>query len=101
VLKTARVRLGAGVLVGTGSVVGIGVTAEPGAQVGALTVVPKFRRLAAGTVSVGVPARTMGGAGAPDGADGRTRGVGTGVRRSPPPAGAAEAAAPVSTPGSA
>jgi len=101
VLKTARVRLGAGVLVGTGSVVGIGVTAEPGAQVGALTVVPKFRRLAAGTVSVGVPARTMGVAGEPDGADGRTRGVGTGARRSPPPADAAEAAAPVSTPGSA
>ncbi len=61
VLKTARVRLGAGVLVGTGSVVGIGVTAEPGAQVGALTVVPKFRTLRAGTVSVGVPARTLGG----------------------------------------
>lgn len=57
VLKTARVRLGAGVLVGTGSVVGIGVTAEPGAQVGALTVVPKFRTLAAGHCYMGAPAR--------------------------------------------
>ena len=57
VLKTARVRLGAGVLVGTGSVVGIGVTAEPGAQVGALTVVPKHRTLAAGRCYMGAPAR--------------------------------------------
>jgi acetyltransferase-like isoleucine patch superfamily enzyme len=38
-------------------VVGIGVTAEPGAQVGALSVVPKFRTLAAGASYVGVPAR--------------------------------------------
>ena len=67
VLKTARVRLGAGVLVGTGSVVGIGVTAEPGAQVGALTVVPKFRTLRAGAVYLGVPARGVSGAGAGDG----------------------------------
>jgi acetyltransferase-like isoleucine patch superfamily enzyme len=56
VLKTAAVRLGAQTLIGTGSVVGIGVEAEPGAQVGALTVVPKFMQLAAGAVYTGVPA---------------------------------------------
>jgi hypothetical protein len=47
--------------------VGIGVTAEPGAQVGALTVVPKFRTLRAGAVYLGVPARGVSGAGAGDG----------------------------------
>ncbi len=56
VLKTAGVRLGSGTLIGIGSVVGIGVESEPGVQVGALSVIPKFSRLEAGGVYVGVPA---------------------------------------------
>ena len=56
VLKTARVVLGAGTLIGTGSVLGIGVRSGRDAQVGPLTVVPKFTELEPGAAYLGVPA---------------------------------------------
>ncbi|MGE0041719.1 MAG: hypothetical protein AB7H88_03240 [Vicinamibacterales bacterium] len=59
VVKTGRVRLGAGVTVGLGSMVGIGVEAGDNCQIGALSVVPKHSRLDAGDVYVGVPARKV------------------------------------------
>lgn len=57
ILKTAPVRLGRNVTVGLGSVVDIGVEAGPGCQIGALSFVPKFARLEADTVYVGIPVR--------------------------------------------
>lgn len=59
VVKTARVELGDGVGVGLGSVVGIGVRAAPGAQIGALSLVPKFSELEAGAVYAGIPVRRI------------------------------------------
>jgi len=59
VIKTAPVRLGRGVTIGIGSVVGIGVTAGPNAQVGALSLVPKFTHLEAGATYVGTPVRRL------------------------------------------
>lgn len=56
VMRTGRVRLGQNVMIGNGSVVGIGVTIEDGVQVGALSVVPKGVRLEAHGVYVGAPA---------------------------------------------
>lgn len=56
-VKTAHVRLGRGVTVGLGSIVGIGVTAEEGSQIGALSVVPKYSAIEANSVYAGVPAR--------------------------------------------
>ena len=58
-VKTARVRLGSGVTVGVGSVVGIGVEAGDGCRIGALSVVPKFRKLDAGGTYVGSPAHKL------------------------------------------
>jgi acetyltransferase-like isoleucine patch superfamily enzyme len=58
-VRTARVQLGAGVTVGAGAVVEIGVRAGPQAHIGALAFVPKFSRLAAGGVYVGVPVRRI------------------------------------------
>ncbi|MGE3273655.1 MAG: hypothetical protein AB7O67_00995 [Vicinamibacterales bacterium] len=58
-VKTGRVRLGAGVTVGLGSMVGIGVHADDRCQIGALSVVPKHTRLEAGAVYVGVPVRRI------------------------------------------
>jgi acetyltransferase-like isoleucine patch superfamily enzyme len=55
ILKTSSVRLGRDTLIGIGSVVGIGVESGNGVQVGALSVVPKFTKLEAGGVYVGVP----------------------------------------------
>ncbi len=55
VVKTAPVRIGANVTVGVGSVIGIGVEIGPDCQVGALSVVPKFRVLEAGGTYAGVP----------------------------------------------
>jgi acetyltransferase-like isoleucine patch superfamily enzyme len=59
VVKTAVVRLGNRVTVGTGSVIGIGVEIGDDAQVGALSVVPKHRRLEANSTYVGVPVRRI------------------------------------------
>jgi acetyltransferase-like isoleucine patch superfamily enzyme len=59
VVKTGRVRLGHGVTVGLGSMVGIGVEAGERCQIGALSVVPKYTRLEAGAVYAGVPARRI------------------------------------------
>lgn len=57
VVKTGRVRLGRGVTVGLGSMVGIGVVAGDRCQIGALSVVPKNTVLEEGGVYVGVPVR--------------------------------------------
>lgn len=58
-VKTARVKLGRGVTVGLGSVVGIGVQAGDGCVIGALSVVPKYARLEAGTTYAGAPVRPI------------------------------------------
>jgi acetyltransferase-like isoleucine patch superfamily enzyme len=58
-VKTGRVRLGRGVTVGLGSMVGIGVDAGERCQIGALSVVPKNTRLDAGAVYAGVPVRKI------------------------------------------
>lgn len=60
IVKTARVRLGNNVTIGTGSVVGIGVEIGDNTQVGALSVVPKHRKLMADSTYVGVPVRRLG-----------------------------------------
>lgn len=59
VVKTAPVRLGKNVTVGTGSVIGIGVEIGDNTQVGALSLIPKHRTLAANAVYVGVPVRRI------------------------------------------
>jgi acetyltransferase-like isoleucine patch superfamily enzyme len=59
VVKTGRVRLGRGVTVGLGSMIGIGVEAGERCQIGALSVVPKYTRLEAGVVYAGVPVRKI------------------------------------------
>jgi acetyltransferase-like isoleucine patch superfamily enzyme len=59
VVKTGRVRLGDHVTVGLGAALGIGVEAGANCQIGALTVVPKGTRLAAGATYAGVPARRI------------------------------------------
>jgi acetyltransferase-like isoleucine patch superfamily enzyme len=58
-VKTGRVRLGDGVTVGLGSMVGIGVTAGDRCQIGALSVVPKYTQLESGVIYAGVPARKI------------------------------------------
>src|SRR5512136_602098 len=55
VIKTGRVRLGHGVMVGLDSIVGIGVEAGPLCQIGALSLVPKYAKLEAGATYVGRP----------------------------------------------
>jgi len=59
VVKTARVRLGDRVTIGIGSVIEIGVEIGPGAQIGAMSFVPKYARLPGGTTYVGVPAEPI------------------------------------------
>ena len=59
VVKTGRVRLGRGVTVGLGSMVGIGVEAGERCQIGALSVVPKHTKLEAGAIYAGVPVRRL------------------------------------------
>lgn len=59
VVKTGRVRLGRGVTVGLGSMVGIGVEAGDRCQIGALSVVPKGEKLEPGGIYVGVPVRRL------------------------------------------
>lgn len=58
-VKTAPVRLAAGVTVGVGSVIGIGVSIGARTQVGALSVVPKYRTLEPDAVYGGVPVRRL------------------------------------------
>ena len=60
VVKTGRVVLASCVMVGLGSVIGIGVVAETGCQIGALSFVPKNAHLEAGATYAGVPARKLG-----------------------------------------
>jgi acetyltransferase-like isoleucine patch superfamily enzyme len=59
VLKTGRVRVGRGATIGVQTVVGIGVEIGDGCKVGALSLVPKGSRLAAGGVYVGIPVRQL------------------------------------------
>jgi len=59
IVKTAPVRLGRDVTVGVGAVVEIGVEAGAGCQIGALALVPKFSKLEAGGLYVGIPVRRV------------------------------------------
>jgi acetyltransferase-like isoleucine patch superfamily enzyme len=61
VVKTAAVRVGRNVTIGVESVVEIGVEIGDGAQVGALSFVPKFARLEAGKTYVGIPVHPIDG----------------------------------------
>ena len=56
VVKTARVRLDHNVTIGLGSVIEIGVEIGPGAQIGALSFVPKYAKLKGGVTYAGAPA---------------------------------------------
>jgi carbonic anhydrase/acetyltransferase-like protein (isoleucine patch superfamily) len=47
------------VTVGVGSVIGIGVEAGDGCQIGALSFVPKFEKLEAGAVYAGTPVKKL------------------------------------------
>ncbi len=58
VVKTSPIRLGRGTTVGVNSIVGIGVTTEPGCQIGALSYVPKHSHLGSGLYG-GVPVRAL------------------------------------------
>ncbi len=60
VVRTGRVRLGRGVIIGVGSVVDIGVVIGDEAQIGALSLVPKHTMLPGGATYVGIPARRLG-----------------------------------------
>lgn len=57
--KTAPVRLARGVTVGVGANVEIGVEAGPECQIGALSAVPKFRKLDGHSSYAGIPARKI------------------------------------------
>jgi acetyltransferase-like isoleucine patch superfamily enzyme len=59
VVNTGYVRLGDGVTVGLGSMVGIGVEAGDRCQIGALSVVPKNMKLERGAIYAGVPVRRI------------------------------------------
>jgi acetyltransferase-like isoleucine patch superfamily enzyme len=59
VVKTARVRLGRGVVVGIEAVIDIGVDAGDRCQIAALAFVPKFARLAPDCAYGGIPARPL------------------------------------------
>lgn len=59
IVRTGRVRLGEGVTVGLGSVVGIGVTAGPHCVIGAMSLVPKFTALDGHAVYAGVPVHKL------------------------------------------
>lgn len=59
VVKTGAVRLGRNVTIGVGSVIGIGVQVGDDTEVGALSVVPKHRRLEPNAVYGGVPVRRL------------------------------------------
>jgi acetyltransferase-like isoleucine patch superfamily enzyme len=55
VVKTASVRLGDRVSVGVGSIIEIGASIGDGAQIGALSFVPKYAELAPHAVYLGIP----------------------------------------------
>lgn len=59
-VKTAPVHLGARTVIGTGSVIGIGVTTGHGTHVGALSVVPKHATLEPDTAYAGAPVHRLG-----------------------------------------
>jgi acetyltransferase-like isoleucine patch superfamily enzyme len=59
---TGQVRTGRNVTLGTGSIIGIDVDIGDDAQVGALSLVPKHSRLAAGGVYYGIPVHLVTGA---------------------------------------
>jgi acetyltransferase-like isoleucine patch superfamily enzyme len=59
VVRTAAVRLGRNVTIGVGSYVEIGVEVGANTQVGALSVVPKHRRLEPDAIYGGVPVRRL------------------------------------------
>jgi len=59
VVKTAAVRIGDKVTIGVESVIEIGAEIGDGAQVGALSFVPKFARLEPGRTYVGIPVRAL------------------------------------------
>ncbi len=58
-VKTARVRLGDNVTAGVSSIIGIGVEAGRGCQIGALSLVPKHSKLEAGKTYVGIPVQIL------------------------------------------
>jgi acetyltransferase-like isoleucine patch superfamily enzyme len=58
-VKTGMVHLGRNVTIGVGSVVGIDVRVGAGAQVGALSLVPKHSNLAEGAVYAGIPVQRI------------------------------------------
>jgi len=59
IVKTAGVTIGDRVMIGLGSVVEIGVEIGSDVQIGALSFVPKYVRLAGGRTYVGVPASPL------------------------------------------
>lgn len=59
IVKTARVRLGNNVTIGLGCVIEIGVEIGSDSQVGALSFVPKYTKLAGGVVYAGAPAMPL------------------------------------------
>jgi acetyltransferase-like isoleucine patch superfamily enzyme len=59
VVKTGGVRLGRGVVVGIDSIIEIGVEAGDGCQIGALSFVPKYAKLASNSVYGGIPVRLL------------------------------------------
>jgi acetyltransferase-like isoleucine patch superfamily enzyme len=58
-VKTAKVKLGDGVMVGVSAIVEIGVEAGPGCQIGALSMVPKFTKLEAHQTYAGIPVHLL------------------------------------------
>jgi acetyltransferase-like isoleucine patch superfamily enzyme len=58
-VKTRRVRLGAGTTVGVGAIVEIGVETGPACQIGALAVVPKYMSLDGHSTYVGIPVHKL------------------------------------------
>lgn len=59
IVKTGRVTLGDGVTIGLSSVVEIDVEVGAGAQIGALSFVPKHARLESGETYVGIPVKAL------------------------------------------
>lgn len=59
IVKTGRVRLGRGAMVGLGTLLDIDTEVGDGCQIGALSVVPKHSRLEAGATYAGIPAERL------------------------------------------